>query len=192
MIDRNRKIVAVFARFAGLRSLIRLTGQTTLFPFYHTVSGQALPHVIHLYPLRTEQEFEADMDEMLRYFEPLSFSDYLERTVKPKGKPHMVLSFDDGLSECHAFIAPLLKKKGIPAAFFLNNHFIDNRGLFYRYKASILIDRIKSEPKLRERLAAYLDIPENRAVESILMIQEEQASLLEALLNGTRMAGGVR
>ena len=94
----------------------------------------------------------------------------------------MVLTFDDGLAECHEFIAPLLKKKGVPAAFFLNNHFIDDRGLFYRYKASLLIEQVRSDPRILERVAGYLDIPEKRVVESILLIDQDQVSLLDALI----------
>ena len=170
------------ASFAGLRSLIRLSNQLVAFPFYHTVAKQTLAHVSHLYTLRTEVEFENDLDELLHYFEPLSLGDYLEGGRLQKGKPCMVLSFDDGLAECHDFIAPLLRKKGIPAAFFLNNHFIDNRGLFYRYKASLLIDRMKSEAKAMKTVADYLHIPEKRAVESILLIGQDQVSLLDALV----------
>jgi peptidoglycan/xylan/chitin deacetylase (PgdA/CDA1 family) len=132
-------------------------------------------------------EFEKDLEELLQYFLPLSLGDYLEGTSLQKGKPCMVLSFDDGLAECHNYIAPLLKKKGIPAAFFLNNHFIDNKELFYRYKASLLIDRMKSDSKVLEEVAAYLDIPAKRAVESILLIGQDQVSLLDALMKEAKI-----
>lgn len=187
MIDRRRKFLAGPARFAGLHRLIRLSRQHVVFPFYHTVSELPLPHVSHLYALRTEREFEKDLDEMLLYFEAISLENYQEGSALQKGKPHMVLSFDDGLAECHELIAPLLKKKGVPAVFFLNNHFIDNRGLFYRYKASYLIDRMKNDSKVLETVAAYLDVPEKRAVESILMINQDQVSLLDVLMKETNV-----
>jgi peptidoglycan/xylan/chitin deacetylase (PgdA/CDA1 family) len=53
------------------------------------------------------------------------------------------LSFDDGLREFHDVAAPILLRKGIPAVCFLNSAFIDNADLFYRYKASLLIDRLQ-------------------------------------------------
>jgi len=187
MIDRRRKIISGPARLTGLPGLIRLSGQKVAFPFYHTVSEKPLPHISHLYPLRTEVEFEKDLDEMLHSFESISLGDYLEGSRLPKGKAFMVLSFDDGLVECHDFIAPLLKKKGVPAAFFLNNHFIDNRGLFYRYKASYLIEKMKSDPKILKAVADYLDIPEKRAVESILLIGQGQVSLLDVLIKETEV-----
>jgi len=182
MIDRRRKFISGFASFANLDRLSRLSRQAVLFPFYHTVSEQPLPHVSHLYTLRTEGEFEEDLEKMLNHFQALSLRDYLDGTGLLKGKRYMVLSFDDGLLECHDFIAPLLKKKGVPAVFFLNNHFIDNRGIFYRYKASLLLEKMKSDSSVLKQVAAYLDIPEKRALESILLIGQDQVSLLDALL----------
>jgi peptidoglycan/xylan/chitin deacetylase (PgdA/CDA1 family) len=52
----------------------------------------------------------------------------------------MLLSFDDGLREFYEVIAPVLHRKGIPAICFLNSGFLDNQDLFYRYKASLLIE----------------------------------------------------
>jgi peptidoglycan/xylan/chitin deacetylase (PgdA/CDA1 family) len=171
----------------NLHRLIRLSGQPIAFPFYHSVSEQLLPHVSHLYTLRTEREFEADLEGLLQTFQAISLADYLDQSRRPSRRPSMVLSFDDGLVECHDFIAPLLRRKGVPAAFFLNNHFIDNRGLFYRYKASLLIHRMKSDPKVQETVATYLDVPGKRAVESILLIGQQQVSLLDALLQEAEM-----
>jgi peptidoglycan/xylan/chitin deacetylase (PgdA/CDA1 family) len=50
----------------------------------------------------------------------------------------MHLTFDDGLREVYDIIVPILQKKGIPASFFINPAFIDNKQLFYRFKCSIL------------------------------------------------------
>lgn len=171
-----------FASPASLDQLSRLSRQDIIFPFYHAVSKQPLPHVSHLYTLRTESEFEADLEKMLKHFQALSLKDYLDGTGIQKGKRYMVLTFDDGLRECHDFIAPLLTKKGVPAVFFLNNRFIDNRGLFYRYKASLLIGEMKSDASVLQKVASYLDVPAKRAVESILLIGQDQVSLLDALL----------
>lgn len=182
MIDWNRRIISTLAPWMGLNRMVRISGQAAVFPFYHTVSDSPLAHVSHLYPLRTVREFERDLDEMLSCFEPLALADFLEGKKGRDGKHYMVLTFDDGLAGCHQVIAPLLRKKGVPATFFLNNHFIDNRGLFYRYKASLLIDRIRSDQALLKGMAEYLDIPEKRVEESIRLINEDQISLLEVLM----------
>ncbi len=182
MIDRNRRIISTIAPLASMERMVRFSRQTVVFPFYHTVSDRPLAHISHLYPLRTQGEFEQDLEEMLRWFEPISLGDFMGGKKLIEGKRYMVLTFDDGLAGCHKVIAPLLLKKGIPAAFFLNNHFIDNRGLFYRYKASLLIERIRSDTTALKKVTDSLSIPEKRVEESIHLIGEDQITLLDFLL----------
>jgi peptidoglycan/xylan/chitin deacetylase (PgdA/CDA1 family) len=183
MIDRNRRIISSFAPLAGLETLVKYSRQNVIFPFYHDVSDQPLAHVSHLYPLRTEGEFKQDLEEMLRWFEPIGLGDFMGGKTLVEGKRYMVLTFDDGLAGCHQVIAPLLREKGIPAAFFLNNHFIDNRGLFYRYKSSLLIERIRTNDEALKRVAEYLSIPQGRVEESVHLIREDQISLLDVLMD---------
>lgn len=52
----------------------------------------------------------------------------------------------DGLSECAGVITPVLLKKGIPATFFINSGFTDNKKLFHRYKASLILSKLIAEP----------------------------------------------
>jgi len=182
MIDRNRRIISSLAPLASLERMVKYSRQPVIFPFYHTVSDFLLAHVSHLYPLRTEKDFEQDLEEMLKWFEPISLGDFIGGKKLIEGKRYMVLTFDDGLAGCHQVIAPILMKKGIPAAFFLNNHFIDNRGLFYRYKASLLIDRIRTDEEALKTVAEYLVIPESKVEESIYLISEDQISLLDVLI----------
>jgi len=65
-----------------------------------------------------------------------------------------LLSFDDGLVECYHVINPILKEKGIPAAFFINPAFVDTEEIFYRYKVALLINELQlgriTDPKLNE------------------------------------------
>lgn len=165
----------------NLKCMVGLTGQQTIFPFYHVVSDRSLPHIKHLYHYRDEFGFERDLDGMLKLFEPISMDQFLKYEGQPGGKRRMVLSFDDGLVECHRFIAPLLQKKGVPALFFLNNLFIDNRDLFYRYKASILIDRLLLDRNAMAEVADYLAIPEDQVVKAIQIVNFRQQPLLDAI-----------
>jgi peptidoglycan/xylan/chitin deacetylase (PgdA/CDA1 family) len=181
MEDRRLRTIAPLARFMNLKWLSALSGQRTIFPFYHVVSNLQLPHIKHLYDYRNETEFVNDLEAMLRIFEPISIEDFLALDQVKGGKHRMVLSFDDGLAECSQFIAPLLKRKGIPAIFFLNNDFIDNRGLFFRYKASILIEHILKDRLLLIKAAKYLEIPEEKVKDAITMINYNQVPLLDAL-----------
>lgn len=112
-----------------------------IFPFYHAASDEKLNHLTHLYHLPTVDEFKRDLEYLLRYFTPVKMSDLIFGQVRPRaGRPLMVLSFDDGLAECYNQVVPLLLSKGVPAAFFLNNAFIDNKSMFFRFKANLLAD----------------------------------------------------
>ena len=112
-------------------------------PFYHTVSDKKLPYILN-YPYRNSAEFEKELDYFLNYFKPVAL-DYLLKNPKPKEKVFH-LSFDDGLKECSHIIAPVLLRKGIPATFFVNPGFVDNKTLFHRYKASVVLSELNKTP----------------------------------------------
>ena len=189
MREQISRHIAMLARSADLDRLIKWSGQATIFPFYHGLAENTLPHISHLYRVRTPEEFERDLESLLKYFEPLSLEDHLEAHMEKSGKVRnkkgMLLTFDDGLKECHQFIAPLLKKKGIPAVFFLNNRFIDNHGLFYRYKASLIIHQVREDCRVMERVSAFLKIPQVHVEKSLRMIGPHQNSLLDCLASET-------
>jgi len=115
-----------------------------VLPFYHTISDETLPHVSHLYKVRSTKQFIADLEYLCKYYTPVdldSLHDIIDnnRTVS---QPIFHISFDDGLKEIYSNIAPILNRKGIPASVFLNTDFIDNKGLFFRYKVSLIIHQI--------------------------------------------------
>lgn len=126
--------------------LKKLSAVNPLLPYHHLVSDEKLPHIHHLYPYKNKKEFGADIDFLLKNFKPITpdtLSDCIHNK-KPLPKNSFLLTFDDGLREIYNTIAPMLREKGVPAIFFINNRFIDNRDLFYRYKCSLLMDAIKN------------------------------------------------
>ena len=134
---------------------INRTGLEVIFPFYHAVSDRVLPHTKHLYSLRSRQQFEDDLETLLGQFEPVKMSEFLEgKTHGNSQRPPMVLSFDDGLIQCYEEIMPVLKKKSIPATFFLNNAFIDNKAMFFRYKVSLLLELLPDRSDHEKEKAA--------------------------------------
>jgi peptidoglycan/xylan/chitin deacetylase (PgdA/CDA1 family) len=120
-----------------------------LFPYAHIVSDAAPLHVRHLYAVPSIAKFESAIDFLCRRCQPLHLSD-LERTLGLRGNNgsvrSFVLSFDDGMREVYDVIAPILRRKGIPAIFFLNAATIDNRQLMWRHKISLLIERSRQQP----------------------------------------------
>jgi peptidoglycan/xylan/chitin deacetylase (PgdA/CDA1 family) len=107
-----------------------------VLPFYHVVTDEAAEY-LNSYEVRTSKAFEKELDWLLKHYQAVS----LETLITSPGKRKMHLNFDDGLKECHSVIAPILKRKGIPATFFVSPDFIDNKALFHRFKRAILQSR---------------------------------------------------
>lgn len=138
------RVLSPFATLLPLSWLQTWSGWHHLSLFYHTVSDAPLPHVRHLYCARDTATFRADLDYLLRYYTPIHLSTWLDyyHDHKPLPPNTLLLTFDDGLAECYHIIAPILEEKGVPAVFFINSDFVDNRALMFRYKASLLIEEL--------------------------------------------------
>ncbi len=152
---RLRNWLYLFARAIPWRLAGPRGGPPLFIPFYHAVTDLEPPHLRHLYPLCSTRRFENDLRFLLRHFRPASWEqvqNYASGKPLPAGAPFFFLTFDDGLQETEAVIAPLLQRYGLPAVFFVNPAFIGNRQLFYRYKVSLLLDALGQE-KTRKRAA---------------------------------------
>lgn len=130
-----------------------MTSQKIILPFYHTVSYEVLSHVGSHYKVITPNQFNADLEFLCKHFVPISINELYSIVLEKKKvkKPVFHLSFDDGLKEIYTIIAPILKEKGIPASFFVNTAFIDNKSMFYRYKVNLLIETLKNNNCLEIR-----------------------------------------
>jgi peptidoglycan/xylan/chitin deacetylase (PgdA/CDA1 family) len=123
----------------------RLLDSTCLLPYYHVISDDFLPHVAHLYKYRSVHDFEKDIDFFLSYSRPISLEEFV-RAVRETGRPptrSFLLSFDDGFSEMHDIVRPLLLKKGVPAVFFVTAETLNRGVLCFHQKISLLIDKKK-------------------------------------------------
>ncbi len=127
-----------------------MTGEKLVLPFYHAVSDNTPAHLNNLYDVRSVADFEADLDYLLQHFKPISLQELIE--LKKNGQtpkePCFHLTFDDGLREIYVEVVPILIKRKIPATFFINTDFIDNKKLFYRFKASILTEQLAANGML--------------------------------------------
>lgn len=123
---------------------IKLFANKSFSPYYHLVSDKAVPHIQNLYRYKTEKEFEQHLDFFLKHYRCLSIQEVFQ-SIKKEGKlprNSFFLNFDDGLSEVYEVVRPILKKKGIEAATFLCDSYLDNKNLFYKHKISLLIDKL--------------------------------------------------
>ncbi|NQU88679.1 MAG: polysaccharide deacetylase family protein [Mariniphaga sp.] len=136
-----------------------MSGEQFIFPLYHLVSNNPPAHVKNLYNVTPVKHFLNDLDFLLQNFQPASINDVINyiKEGKKSTKPFFFLSFDDGMRECYEVVYPILKQKGLEAAFFINPAFVDNKNLFYRSKISLIIDQIQKNGKIFE-LSDFLKI----------------------------------
>ena len=114
--------------------IYRIHGKILLLPVYHTVSDCRIPHIVNVFAYRNIKQFETDLDFLQKYYCPVSLLDLVE-TLRGNAllpEKSFLLTFDDGYREIAEVVAPILIKRSIPAVFFLNSAFIDNRKMFYR------------------------------------------------------------
>lgn len=125
--------------------LIKKTSPDVLLPYSHLVSDEPVPHVENLYSFKGVRAFEKDLDMLLKHFRPLDLMDVLaiHRKEKRNDPPGFLLTFDDGLRQIHEVVAPILKRKGVNAVFFINSGFVGNKQLFHRFKTSLVIGELK-------------------------------------------------
>ncbi|NUB28091.1 polysaccharide deacetylase family protein [Azospirillum brasilense] len=119
-------------------------GSPVLAVVYHAVCDTVPDHLKHIYRPRTPKEFTEDLDFLLKHFEP---TDLPTVTGSAMGgpeirRPSLLVTFDDGMREVAEVAMPILRRKGIRPALYLNLNFLDNRTLFYRHKASLLAERL--------------------------------------------------
>jgi peptidoglycan/xylan/chitin deacetylase (PgdA/CDA1 family) len=162
-----------------------------LLPYHHLVSDKEVPHIKHLYPFKGIQAFEQDLDYLLKHFVPVTLQDVIASLKSGEALParSFLLTFDDGLREVTENIAPLLIRKGVPAAFFLNSAFIDNKTLFYKFKISLIIESLKTgthSAATLAKLAETLGVPGTdgliSALKSITYTNKELAETAGGIL----------
>ncbi|HSO86130.1 MAG TPA: polysaccharide deacetylase family protein [Draconibacterium sp.] len=178
MNEFPRFISKQFGKLISVQSLLKL--KTPVFqPFYHIVSNEKLPHILN-YNYRNVSQFEKELDFYLKYFKPVT----LEELVSNKNLDDKIfhLSFDDGLKECAEIIAPILLKKGIPATFFVNPGFVGNQQLFHKYKASLILNRMRNSPDFQtEELLKKHNLQGEQILKATILqenILDEVATLL--------------
>jgi len=142
-----KRIISLLTGFIPVEKLISATEHRFILPFWHAVSDTPPAHLSQLYHVPTISAFEQDLDFLLMNYKSASVDDVVKHSITRKNPVHNLFfsSFDDGLAECYHVIAPILKKKGILATFFINPWFVDNKTLFHRHKASLILNAISEQ-----------------------------------------------
>ena len=149
MAGYREKFIHTFSKVAPYFSnnfLTLLSKQNLILPVYHLVSDKKVKHITHLYSYKGKKEFLKDLDYLQKNYEPISLAKLIKMTQEGSDlkRRYFLLTFDDGLREFGEVVAPILKDRGLTAVCFLNNDFIDNKNLFFRFKISLLVDRLQS------------------------------------------------
>lgn len=167
------------------RFLAKITRQTVIFPFYHTVSNNAPPHIKHLYRVKSTKEFEQDLKLYKKHFTSLRINDFDANKKYPS--PHIIISFDDGLREFKTNAFPLLKKYGFTPILFVNTGFVDNKDLFFRFKVSLLIEEVLTNKhfhfKELELLTKQKNLNQEKLIDYLKTLTYADNSLLDSLGN---------
>ena len=117
-----------------------------LIVYYHLVNDGHSPHIKHLYQYKKVKEFIQDLEFLLKRYSPVRLQDVIAWVKGECSLPEnrFLLTFDDGFREVDDVIAPILREKGVPATVFITSMFLDNQDLFYRNKASLLVEEIQN------------------------------------------------
>tara|TARA_B100000809_G_C15126856_1_gene526658 strand:+ start:1966 stop:2907 length:942 start_codon:yes stop_codon:yes gene_type:complete len=142
-----KNISKIGACIFSMDDLIKKSKHNIVLPFYHIVTDDSPIHIKNLYQPRSIEAFKTDLDFLVENFKSIS----LERLIEINSGREVVsgkyfhLTFDDGLSEFYKIVAPILKAKNVHATVFLNSEFMDNKKLFFRFKASIIYEKLKED-----------------------------------------------
>ena len=171
-----------------MSALIKISGQKLIFPVYHLVSDQEVPHINYLYTVKNSASFLEDLHFLLGHFEPIDLPRVLKHLdgSEPLTRPSFFLTFDDGLQEFYSIVAPILISLGIPAMNFLNSAFIDNHQLFHRYKVSLILHRLaqSANPAYVKEIGTLVQTKSNNEDEIkniLLKLNYEDTALIDRL-----------
>ncbi len=105
----------------------------------------------------TPEEFEWHLSFLRRWFRCMTLQDALRIPGKEwgKGKPIVAVTFDDGRRDNFSYAAPVLKKQGVPATFFVTAEDPGTLPLLWHDRIGYAVKKMAREGK--ERLDAFLE-----------------------------------
>jgi len=178
----------VFAESSSSFNQLRsLSGVKVTVPFYHAISDSPLPHLKHIIPCKTTGQFRNEVAFFSKNYTFITISelhDHLYNNTELPPNP-MIITFDDGLREFYDYAIPVLDEYHATAAVFVNSGFLDNRSLFYRHKASLLVEKILSGVNQEQvnSLSNYFGVQNSprQLIQKILSIDYLQRETLDHL-----------
>jgi len=97
---------------------------------FHNISAEESPFTTGMNVSTTPAKFEAALRFLTTYYHPVCLEDVLTSSDSaPLPARAVLVSFDDAYASVVEIAAPLCQKFGVPAVFFVNAGFLDNRCL---------------------------------------------------------------
>ncbi len=180
LIYRSRSIFTQLRLNSGIQITI---------PFYHAVSDEHIPHLKYIIPYKNLAQFREDILFFSTNYSIIGIPELLDHLLDGHVLPPspLLITFDDGLKEFYENAMPILEEYGATAALFINSGFMDNKKMFYRHKASLLVEKIstihdgETLDRVRRCLGLNLHVKEKKIIESILNIDYLREGLLDQL-----------
>lgn len=111
-------------------------------------------------------DFERQMRFLVRHFTPVKAS---EIHINPHQKIQFSVTLDDGYEDNYRVAAPILKKLGIPATFYVVSDFVGTDRLFWWEQVAQMMR--ESECKELDITAIFSDLPTNDRSQKLLSLQ---------------------
>jgi peptidoglycan/xylan/chitin deacetylase (PgdA/CDA1 family) len=127
----KKHALRAFASAGFDRACISLHSRDALVLVYHGIFDEEKPEPFRYH--HTAAEFEAHLDWLGTRCTPVTLADFArwKRGEWRPRKPPVFVTFDDGYRNNALLAAPLLKRKGIPALFFLASGYIDGERVLW-------------------------------------------------------------
>lgn len=132
---------------------LKSVNKQSVFPYYHIVSNETVPHIKYLYSYKNIQHFESDIKLLSKNYISPTINNVIEKNVKENT---FLFTFDDGLSEVYSTIYPILKENKLPAVFFINPDYVDNLKMMYKHRLSVLLsflEKVNFDKKTLDEIA---------------------------------------
>ena len=116
---------------------------------YHCVSDELVVHASGIMPVKTPRQFESDLETFQRHFHLVSYDDVAahRQAGKPLPPRAVLLTIDDGFSNAFTVVRPILKKRGVPAAFFVVTDTLDNKTMADTHRKALCNYRMAVGPR---------------------------------------------
>jgi Polysaccharide deacetylase len=85
---------------------------------------------------------QRQQEQLPRWQQPGRQNNPSRKEDSPPRKKGFLICFDDGLRQVYEIAAPILLRKGVPAALFINPAFVDNKEIFYSFQKGWLLHRL--------------------------------------------------